>query len=560
MTERQRTYPLALLALASVPLAWPARAQTDPAPSAEQPLEPDVAPKSPGPNEPEPGSETNASVPPSPPSEESGDIVESIDDGTSAILAPPAAVTAPAPAPRVTEERFELHGWARQSLEAGLGSDLPNGAPLTVPYDRFIARSQLFLRARYSRGQWFEANVSGALSYSLREQTVERQGLLEGFGHGKRGSLEPRLHELFVGFFSRRVDLRIGQQRLAWGKGEFLSPNDVVNARDTRDPFVSESELRSLPTFLLRADFDLGFGSFQAVVSPVFVPDRVDVYGSNWAAIQPDAPPWARGLAGITRRSIDPSLQDSTQPFLLATRLPASDFTEPQLGARFAWSRGPVDSSYYYHYGFDGPLVAMDPELAGSLAQVDFSQAGLSALGPWLAAIDAGQTPFRSTYVRRHHVGMDLAAALGPFVLRLDAAYQSRRVFYQRDLMGTVSGSFQAVTSLEYQTGDTGKLLLVEAMVLRMLDAPAQPLLIYDRNTFAGAAALRWPLWRALGVELRAVFGLRPTTAVLQPAVNADFDWLVLTLGGLWLKGEPYSLGDHFARNRELYFKAKVLF
>ena len=166
------------------------------------------------------------------------------------------------------------------------------------------------------------------------------------------------------------------------------------------------------------------------------------------------APSWARGLANLARRSIDPTLQESAQRLLMATRYPQSDLTEPVLGGRLSWSTGGVDVNHYYQFGFDGPLVRIDPAFAATLAGIDFSSAGLVALEPWLAAIDAGQQPVQASYVRRHHVGTDLATAFGPLVLRLDAAYQSKRVFFRRDLSGIVSPIVEGVLSVEYQTGD----------------------------------------------------------------------------------------------------------
>src|SRR4051812_32695519 len=116
---------------------------------------------------------------------EADDIVESIDQDAPAADAGPAepapakaeSVPEPAarsrlPAPSASPERFELHGWARQTLELGLSKPAPDSSDTdatTVPYDQLAAKSQLFIRARYSRASWFEANVSGALSYSLLE-------------------------------------------------------------------------------------------------------------------------------------------------------------------------------------------------------------------------------------------------------------------------------------------------------------------------------------------------------------------------------------------------------
>ena len=511
------------------------------------------------------------------------DLVETIDaTAKSAPGASEAELTAPVPSapvpgpsvapstapvtasPEQSSERFELHGWARQSLELGLSkSPVASADDRTIlPYDQLAAKSQLFIRARYSRARWFEANVSGAISYSLFETApAHADTTFDGFnGQSVRGVVEPQLYEAFIGLFTQDLDVRIGQQRLAWGNAEFLSPNDVMNARDLRDPLLSEAELRRIPSLMLRADLDLGFATLQGVVEPAFTPDRYDVYGSNWAAVQPDAPIWARGLANLAARSLDPTLQEPAQRLLAATQYPKSNFTAPVLGARLSWSAAGLDVNYYYQYGFDGPLLEVEPAFAQNLASLDYNTIGLANLQPWLSAIDAGTPPLAVRFVRRHHVGLDLATTAGPVALRLDAAYQSKRVFSRRDLIGVVSPSLEGVLSAEYQTGDQHKLALLEVEYTRVVDAPNAPLLIYSRDTAALAGDVRWPIWRALGFELRGLLGLTSRTVIAQPELNLQSEHWVLSLGSVLLDGEAYSLGGHFRRNLDAYSKVKLLF
>jgi hypothetical protein len=87
------------------------------------------------------GSSLANAAPPAPEAApaDTGDIVETIDADappTATAAAPPTAVAeapqsvAPAPAPELappppSPDRFELHGWARQSLEVGLAKRSP---------------------------------------------------------------------------------------------------------------------------------------------------------------------------------------------------------------------------------------------------------------------------------------------------------------------------------------------------------------------------------------------------------------------------------------------------
>jgi hypothetical protein len=471
------------------------------------------------------------------------DVVEVIDASTSST-----------PAPTPATERFEAHGWARQMLELGFwrhGSRDAEPNAEALPYDRLVARTQLFARARYARGDFFELNLSGGMSYALAEQGPDRSTKsFNGFnGQAVASSYEGFLHELFVGFFWHRFDLRVGQQRIAWGRADFFSPNDVVNPRDNRDPFLTETDLRFVPTLLARGDLNFEFGTLEAVVSPFFVPDRGDILGANWAAMQPDAPGLLRNLANTVPESS-----------VLAVTTPATDLSEPVAGARFSWSTAGWDVSHYYQYGFDGPAIALDEQLAGQLSSANLGQVGVGELPVLIDAANRGQVPFQATFVRRHHVGLDAGTTFGPFAMRLDAAYQSRRVFYREDLLSFVSPATLVVASLEYQTGEREKGILVEGLYVHASHQSPVPLISYDRDTLGVAAVLRWKLREPFSGELRTVAGVHPRTLILQPLLVARFNELSIAAGALWLGGADGSLGHYFRRNRELFLRAKYSF
>jgi hypothetical protein len=297
----------------------------------------------------------------------------------------------------------------------------------------------------------------------------------------------------------------------------------------------------------------------EGVFAPVYVPDRFDVFGSNWALVQPDTLPPYRGLTGILNRAVDPSGREAVQSLFRGTQLPAADFSAPSAGARLSWTAGGFDASYYYYYGFDGPYFQIDPRVQAALASTDFSTAGLTSLQPLLPMIDAGMKPIQVTYVRRHHLGTDLATTVGPFALRFEVGYDDPRVFIRRDLLSTTSPALQAVMAVEYQTGRRDQTLLVEAMYMRALDLQV-PLMIWDRNSVGVGGLFRWPLFAPFSVELRALIGIRPVTEVIQPQIDMTFSNWVVSLGGLWLGGETYSFGQYFHRNREVYAKLKVSF
>src|SRR5262249_18741263 len=125
-------------------------------------------------------------------------------------------------------------------------------------------------------------------------------------GASTRTLYEYELREAYLGFFAGPVDIRLGQQRIAWGSGEFFQPNDVINARDLRDPVLTDNELLRIPQLVARVDIDiLRKARVQLVFAPFFIPDRLPFFGENWALIQPGAPALYRTALSLFANSQD---------------------------------------------------------------------------------------------------------------------------------------------------------------------------------------------------------------------------------------------------------------
>src|SRR5262249_11152827 len=146
-----------------------------------------------------------------------GDIVESVGD-TGATLA-----SAAPPAP---PERFQFGGWARASVEVGFAKDNTYHAdapdPLAPSYHALGTRWQLLARTHYARGRTFEAAAGAALSYTYLEESPAAPDATFDLVNGQqtRGALEVTPLELYFGFSLPRFDLRVGQQRVAWGHSD----------------------------------------------------------------------------------------------------------------------------------------------------------------------------------------------------------------------------------------------------------------------------------------------------------------------------------------------------
>ncbi|HEY3802634.1 MAG TPA: DUF1302 family protein [Kofleriaceae bacterium] len=445
-------------------------------------------------------------------------------------------VAMPPPPPPPLPDRIQVLGWARVQTALGLAKQSTD--PLDPPYDRVVSHDQIFLAARYQRSNRYAATASGLLEWNVFDT---------------RTAFSASLRELYVGAFWDHLDVRVGNQRIPWGKGDAISPNDILNPRDLRDPLLCDPELRRIPTFAIRVDASAGSSSLQLVVEPFFVPDRYDVYGSNWAVIQPSSPVAYRGFFGLLNGLFDPTLHDDVQQLFAQTSLP----TLPSAGAHYTYTGHELDASVYYQYGYSStPRVTVNPAFASALSQVDWTTATPSTLAPVLDLLDAGVKPFTATFVRRNHVGVDGVTTVGPFALKLDAAYETRGVFYQPDFTSFTSPFVQGVASVEYQSGELGKVVLLEAIYQHIFDPlPSIGLLGYEADTAALSLLARWTFFDRIEVELRALEGVDPRTTIVQPqlAYHTHSGSWTFAVGGLAMRGQAFSLGDYYSRNEYVY-------
>jgi hypothetical protein len=210
----------------------------------------------------------------------------------------------------------------------------------------------------------------------------------------------------------------------------------------------------------------------------------------------------------------------------MATRLPG-DVTA---GARYQRTLGSVDVDLYYHYGFDGtPAFVLDP---------------------------AG---YRADYVRRHHAGFDVVKAAGPVTVRLDAGYDSARVFYRReDFAAFVSPAVAATAGVEYTGADPQHVFILETSVIGLGTAPPAPLLGYRRVSATTSAAVRWPLRAGFGVDVLVAVGMQPQSLLLRPELTWKRGALTASAGLAWLDGEAGSFGWYYRYTSEAYLRAKL--
>jgi hypothetical protein len=498
------------------------------------------------------------------------DLVSSLDRGPNA-----GPKTPPAP---VKPDRFEFRGFARMT---GAVSVAPvradSGAPQErVPYDRAFIEQHLYLDLRYARGTWFQAVASGSLSFAAFHQVNEPSSGAPTTAIDPQ-RLDAILREAYVGFSLGRLDLRIGQQRIAWGSSDAYAPNDVLNGRDVRNPFLFDSEMLVLPTPAVRADIDLGVAILGLVFEPFVPSDRFDLYGTNWALLQADAPRAYRRLFGTLSQGLDRNQVASLQDTLTGGQLSGSNPANASLGGSLKMHVGRFDLSWYFLTGFDRqPAVYVDPAFQKQLESIDASQLNGGVFDALLnqtrASTRALGGPVLLSYRRRNHVGMDAQTTAGPFVLRADLAYDSSKTFFSADSFNSIlRPAVQEVLGLEYQTGSLNRVIGVEAWAMQVLSpetryvpaleqGPPSALLWYKDNNYGVGSLVRWTFFDDGIIEVRSTVNIDPLWYSARPEIGYQSSTFTVRAGFLGIGGDDGAFGGYYRRNSTAYITSRFSF
>jgi tetratricopeptide (TPR) repeat protein len=449
----------------------------------------------------------------------------------------------------VAEVSGLISGWYRNRLDFYVAPDRALGATDIRQYALEV-RNQMLLRLDVRYGAHLHGFASAFLEHILREEPPDTGNFYLFNGRTLQSEFNASVVETYLAVSWEKVEVRAGMLRVPWGKSDYISPNDVVNARDLRDPLLADLETLRIP--VPAAELGLHFGplSIEALWQPFATFDRMSLYHNNFGIAGPMVPGPIRGLIRFADRSFDSSISSRVEQVLMSTKTPPDNLTASAGGLRLGLRAGGFDFDLYYHYGWDSsPRLVMNPVVPPMLATIDWSAVKMQDLTVLLAMMDAGQTIYTSTYVRRHHAGADVATAIGQFSLRGEVGFDSDRVFYDPQLISYVVPAIAANVGAEYQIS-LEKMFLLEVNYLHAFNT-STPLLFYDRDSISIGAMARWAFFKdKLQAEVRGVIGVKPWSYIVRPQVSYKVSrrWSVY-VGGLILGGSDRAIGGYFGRN-----------
>ena len=348
--------------------------------------------------------------------------------------------------------------------------------------------------------------------------------------------------DLFVAFSLGPVELTLGRQIVAWGEGDALSPLDVPNARDLREPGLADLDDIRMAALATRVGLFLGDHRLEAMVfheaefglrSPPFGP-----FGAFGEVIASD--PRAATLLG--GKSFDWAHKQD--------RFSAE--AQQPLG-RWIYKGPGVDLGLYGAWILDKQGVILFPDFANDPA----------ALSGFITAshvdLEIDHRPYAVT-------GTSGAWSVDSWLFKWELGAQINRSFNIGDTAAAVpdvrvtEGTlFDAMLGVTYN-GITDLVLGLEFSKSTFLERPDELLFPVDEPMFAFRAT-----WQALSERLKLLFVVSTigVTADIDVLLRGEvsynvFDTIVLALGYVsYLPGEDLGFISGFEEHDRLFFKAR---
>ncbi len=386
-------------------------------------------------------------------------------------------------------------------------------------------RNQVILQTELRHEQGQRAAIFGAIEFRYDQADLTRNRVY--------------LDEAYINLYLGALDLRVGKQRIAWGRADGFNPTDNLSAWDFSDLLDTEDE--KLGLVAVSATYYVGDWSLAAVLAPSFVPSVLPGQRSRW---------WPT----LPMQIDNPAYPSSGPPLIPVTytlsppQLPDARPQNAQYGIRLdGFVRG-WDVSVSWFDGFDDlptlrEFVVPDP----SLTTVDIQ--------------------IEQTYHRRRAVGMDAATTVGALGIHAETAY-----FLTEDWEGTdpaVDDPYiHFVAGLDYTLND----LLADHDVFLVLEW-SQEVQIPDRQmsyratdlnhvfrkALFGKADLKWDTYKTLTLE--GVYAHSDRSFYLQPGLDWSIaDGIVLRVGVDLPGGPASSFFGGYKTNKRVQARLKYSF
>lgn len=457
----------------------------------------------------------------------------------------------------------------RALLRGSLVSKFAGDVRIDNQYEQVFKWENRFdLELSYRFKANIKAVVSARLTYWVVGEGNEKERSFWMFnGESFRWEFEPELRDAYLDFRWSWFRLTVGNQTIRWGQTDSLSPLDVINPTDYREGIPTDFKTPLLPIMAVNMQASVKRFNFQLVWVPFFASHKVNLFGSDYAVMQPGS---ANPLASMITQFqgfLDRSLWDKLQPLMMATRLPDENPKNSSVGFRVTGSLGTFDFGVCYYFGWDRfPKFKADPAVLSLLSAV--SKSGFALTPDLLTAFAAiqnkdPQTLINSEYQRMHLVGLDFSWAIDPVTIKADVAFHPYRIHYTTNFEPIAKPTLTYTVGVEWQH-KSWLTLSVEFTHMHVFKLEGgQSLSFFDKDMLLLFGMLRMTFLDndALEIQLTTIFGIKKQDYVIGGQVRYKFtDSWSLAVGVIFFEGPSDSMIGLYNQNDHVYVQGRFAF
>lgn len=324
------------------------------------------------------------------------------------------------------ETSLSWSGFLRFDTRAMIDTDNPHRSALSAHPDLALnlthesSRSELVANLRFRPALLEEHNATASGGAPPSDAALSEATLSDAAGEFARELID----EAHITLFYDRFRFQAGYAKQVWGTGDQIHVVDVINSEDLRDFINPDYRERRIARPMARLVVPVGtHGRWEAVYVPTFAPDRIPRQG-------PWTPPQLRELEQAVGAAVATPIAPANDDAAAAARMEAAAWAaavveEPDTGTlewgqaalRYRDTAGPLDFGLIYYYGF-----LKQPSLTFALASTAQQNGGADPGANVLTTLSVGDRIILN-YDRVHVIGIELAAVLGGFNTRAEAAW-----------------------------------------------------------------------------------------------------------------------------------------
>jgi hypothetical protein len=361
---------------------------------------------------------------------------------------------------------------------------------------------------------------------------------------------EAALYEAYANLTNPNWDITLGKQRIRWGKGDQISPLDMLNAEDVRQSVVVPLDERKLPSWLLRARYFFPQFTVDAVIDPWIQTSSFTYFDSDWAIY--------RNL----RQTIlaNPYITDDLKSFIGNIRihedLPDKSLENASAALRLSWQTDMSDYAISGRYGWESmPTITSFP-----VANFSYSGQTGGELLQSLSTASIVSDAIESTYKRQTTLGFEWETIFDQIGFRGEVAYIDKISFLNDSLISSRNSVSYLVAGIDY-TSANDWYFNIQAAWQRLYGYDSS-ILYFEQDNIALLGEVRKPVWRGrIEFLLRLNTMLTDGSSYLQPAVKLKyFTNTEIETGIMLYSGDADTIFGSYDNADQAYLQAKYSF